>query len=147
MTDDELHALVAELRALRERWGQAAARAALTDNAALSSAQRTHVESLVFFGSGNQFGAVTMGDVAGRDVVKGPVNQGTIQVFFTTAGLRDPTDTQHELVVSYLERLAEKCDRLRLSGAVSRERRDASPALTLSQIYVGLAAETWERGG
>ena len=145
MTDDELHALVAELRALRERWGQAAARAALTDNAALSSAQRTHVESLVFFGSGNQFGAVTMGDVAGRDVVKGPVNQGTIQVFFTTAGLRDPTDTQHELVVSYLERLAEKCDRLRLSGAVSRERRDASPALTLSQIYVGLAAETWER--
>ena len=90
------------------------------------------------------------GAAANRDVVKGTVNgaavgvnQGTIHVFVTTAGLPKPADAQRALVKSYLARVVETCDRLRLSELVQRERRDASPALTLSQIYVALAAETW----
>ena len=161
MNDDELTALATDLRVLRERWGESAARAALADNAALSPDQRARVEALVFFGSGNQFGDVKMGDVVGGDVitdtqgsatnsgtVKGAVigvNQGTIQNFFIAAGMPTPADVQRELVQRYLVRVVETCDRLRLSGLVQRERRDASPALTLSQIYVALAAETWER--
>lgn len=56
MNDDELTALAAELRALRERWGEAAARAALTDNAALSASERARVEAVVFFGASSQVG-------------------------------------------------------------------------------------------
>ena len=73
------------------------------------------------------------------------VNQGTIQNFFTTAGLPNPADAQRALVKSYLARVVETCDRLRLSGLVQRERQDASFALTLSHVYVALAAESWER--
>ncbi|MEI6779062.1 MAG: SUMF1/EgtB/PvdO family nonheme iron enzyme, partial [Chloroflexales bacterium] len=161
MNDDELTALATDLRVLRERWGESAARAALADNAALSPDQRARVEALVFFGSGNQFGDVKVGDVVGGDVVKDTqgsatnsgtvkgavvgVNQGTIQNFFIAAGMPTPADVQRELVTIYLARVAEKCDRLRLSGLVRRERRDAHPALTLSQVYVALAAETWEQ--
>ena len=159
MTDDERTALAAKLRDLLDEFDEATARAAFEKKAAgLSPEQRTQIEALVFFGSGNQFGNVSMDDVAGRDVVKGTadisgtvngvvvaVNQGTIQVFYTAAGLPKPADTQRTLVARYLARVVETCDRLRLSGLVQRERRDASPALTLSQIYVALAAEAWER--
>jgi GTPase SAR1 family protein len=72
--------------------------------------------------------------------VAGTIN-GNVTVYFTAAGVRDPSDEQRELLASYLRRLAERCDRLRLSGAVRRERRDAAPALTLSQVYVTLAAQ------
>ena len=120
MNNDELTALATDLRVLRERWGESAARAALADNAALSPDQRTRVEALVFFGSGNQFADVTIGDVVGGDVitdtqgsatnsgtVKGAVvgvNQGTIQNFFTTAGLPTPADVQRDekVIEAYL---------------------------------------------
>ncbi|MCG8351165.1 MAG: SUMF1/EgtB/PvdO family nonheme iron enzyme [Chloroflexales bacterium] len=68
-------------------------------------------------------------------------NQYNLTVFFTAAGIADPSIEQQELITAYLARLAQRCDRLRLSGAVQRERRDAGPALTLSQVYVTLAAE------
>ncbi len=162
MNDDELTALATKLRELREEFDEATARAAFEKKAAgLPSDQRARIEALVFFGSGNQFGDVKMGDVAGGDVIKDTqgsvnntgtvkgaavgVNQGTIQLFFTAAGLPDPADAQRALVQRYLARVVETCDRLRLSGLVQRERRDASPALTLSHVYVALAAETWER--
>ncbi len=77
-------------------------------------------------------------------MVAGDVH-GSVTVFFTTAGVPDPSEAQRELVASYLARLAQRCDRLRLSGAVCRERHDAAaPALTLSQVYVTLAATAWE---
>jgi formylglycine-generating enzyme required for sulfatase activity len=66
-----------------------------------------------------------------------------LKMFFSAAGIVDPSAEQRELVASYLARLARHCDRLRLSGAVRRERRDAGPILTLSQIYVALASEAW----
>jgi formylglycine-generating enzyme required for sulfatase activity len=67
-----------------------------------------------------------------------------LQLFFSAAGIADPSEEQRELVASYLARLASRCDRLRLSGAVRRERRDAGPTLTLSQVYVALASESWQ---
>ncbi|NNJ13334.1 SUMF1/EgtB/PvdO family nonheme iron enzyme [Chloroflexales bacterium ZM16-3] len=111
--------------------------------------------------SGAQIGDARFGDMAGGNLdkhtqgkvdvpgeVRGAavgVNQGTIQIFFGSAGISNPADAQRALVQHYLARVVETCDRLRLSGLVQRERRDASPALTLSHVYVVLAAETWER--
>ncbi|MEI8166806.1 MAG: hypothetical protein WCG26_10520, partial [Chloroflexales bacterium] len=160
---DTLQTLIAELRALRAKYGEATARAAFEKKAVgLPPDQRARLEALVFFGSGNQFGAVNTGDIAGRDVVTGTqgtadvrgtvtgaavgVNQGTIQNFFTTAGLPKSAEAQRELVQRYLARVVETCDRLSLSGLVQRGKSlDASLALTLSYVYVALAAETWER--
>ena len=80
MTDDERTALVAKLRELIEAFDEATARAAFEKKTAgLPPEQRTQIEALVFFGSGNQFGAVTVGDVANRDVVTGTTNvSGTV---------------------------------------------------------------------
>jgi formylglycine-generating enzyme required for sulfatase activity len=90
---------------------------------------------------------ITVGDlsqVAGVAIGAG-AHSTVFQLFFTAAGIADPSAEQRELVAAYLARLAQRCDRLRLSGAVHRERRDAStPPLTLSQVYVALAAEAWE---
>ena len=89
------------------------------------------------------------GDYAERDIdqrsgtfVGG--DQHNLTLFFAAAGIADPSAQQRELLASYLARLAQRCDRLRLSGAVRRERRDAGAALTLSQVYVSLATESWE---
>jgi hypothetical protein len=90
-------------------------------------------------------GAMIGGDVGGDVQTGGVRNQALIQFFFTAAGIAEPTDDQQELVAAYLARLVHRCDRLRLSGAVRRERREAGvPALTLSQVYVTLAADRWE---
>ena len=88
------------------------------------------------------------GDYAERDLDKRSGtfiggDQVNLALFFAAAGIAEPSTEQHELVASYLARLASRCDRLRLSGAVRRERRDAGPALTLSQVYVALASEAW----
>ncbi|MEI8167010.1 MAG: hypothetical protein WCG26_11545, partial [Chloroflexales bacterium] len=67
--------------------------------------------------------AVVKGSANVSGTVTGPVvavNQGTIQVFFTAAGLPKPADTQRTLVARYLARVVETCDRLRLSGLVQR---------------------------
>ncbi|NTV64521.1 MAG: hypothetical protein HGA65_13420 [Oscillochloris sp.] len=119
MTDDELTALVAELLILRERWGAAAARAALDANIALAPGQRARVEFLVFGGGQG-------GDIAGRDVRKGTegradvsgtvygavvgVNQGTINISSagsaSAAAPDQPTPTLPEHVAAQRERLA-----------------------------------------
>lgn len=52
--------------------------------------------------------------------------------------------TRREVLTSYLDGLARRCDRLRLTGVVDWERRRGkAPAFTLSQVYVTLAAGTW----
>ena len=136
------------LRAFRDATEEPALRAAL--DAAITALQ----DQARSMGSGSQLSGVKIGDivdrskVAVRGTVQGPVvgmNQDPIQVFFTTAGLPKPTHAQHALVASYLARVVETCDRLRLSGLVRRERRDASPALRLSHVYIALAAEPWEQ--
>jgi hypothetical protein len=81
---------------------------------------------------------ITVGDIPqSTGVAIGAGARSTVlQFFFTAAGIADPSSEQQELVAAYLARLAQRCDRLRLSGAVQRERRDAGPPLTLSQVYV-----------
>ena len=77
MTDTELTTLAAELRTLRAQVDEATARAAFAQHTVgLSPEQIARLAALVGFGSANQFGAVTMGDVVGGDVQKGGVNIG-----------------------------------------------------------------------
>ncbi|MEI7646403.1 MAG: SUMF1/EgtB/PvdO family nonheme iron enzyme [Chloroflexales bacterium] len=155
MHDDELTALAADLRALRERWGEAAARAALADNASLSPDQRARVEALVFFGSGNQFGDVTMGDVAGRDVRKG--TEGSVEMsadarlngvavgvnLGTIIYGRSPAEEERRQLAWYLYTLAGDLRRLPLRGLdpVLAEGR----GVDLTRVYVMLATISTER--
>ena len=152
MTDDEITALTAKLRELYDEWGEAMARAAFEKKTAgLSQEQRTQIEALVFFGSGNQFGAVTVGDVAGEDVVKGAVNnrgtvtgaavgvnQGTVQLFF---GQEPPPDAKG-LLTDYLTALHDQVVALRLArmGTQRKDVRGTSllPPLHLADVFTNL---------
>ena len=145
MNDDELTALATDLRVLRERWGESAARAALADNATLSLDQRARVEALVFFGSGNQFADVTIDDVVGGDVVKGIVNvSGQVRLYGPTVGVnlgtviygRDPSEDERRQIVGYLQTLAAKLYRLPLRGI--DERLDRGEGLSMPRVYVAL---------
>ncbi|MBX0331519.1 SUMF1/EgtB/PvdO family nonheme iron enzyme, partial [Oscillochloris sp. ZM17-4] len=121
--------------------------------------------------AGAQMGDVSVGDVAGRDVmgqqlnqsaegeanvgvmagnIHGDVqtggvrNQGLIQIFLQAAGIPTPSDDQREIVADYLDGLARRCDQLRLRGVVDWERkRGKAPDFTLSQVYITLAADAW----
>jgi hypothetical protein len=69
-----------------------------------------------------------------------------IQLFLPAAEGKPPDapDDRRELLISYLDSLAQRCDRLRLHGVVDWERkRGKAPAFTLSQVYVTLAAQQW----
>ena len=155
MTDDEITALTAKLRELYDEWGEAMARAAFEQKTAgLSQEQRTQIEALVFFGSGNQFGAVTVGDVAGEDVVKGAVNnrgtvtgaavgvnQGTVQLFF---GQEPPPDAKG-LLTDYLTALHDQVVALRLArmGTQRKDVRGTSllPPLHLADVFTHLITD------
>ena len=91
------------------------------------------------------------GDAAERDIDKRQgqlfvdTMYGNVQIFFHSAGIPDPTYAQQQMVRVYLERLARRCDRLRLAGFVVGSRQEAhTPNVTLSQIYVTLASDRWE---
>ncbi|PDW01749.1 hypothetical protein CJ255_17485 [Candidatus Viridilinea mediisalina] len=89
-------------------------------------------------------GVAVAGDVRGDLQTGGLRNEGLIQCFFAAAGVTHPSDEQRELVAAYLARVIQRCDRMRLAGAVRRERGDAGVAtLTLSHVYVTLAATRW----
>ena len=117
-----------------DRADLAAAIAALEREAgvASSSPPPTSVTNDQRIGGNAQVGVAVAGSISGD-----------VTVFFTAAGI-DPSEEQRELVASYLNRLAQRCDRLRVTGAVRRERRDAGATLTLSDVYTTLAAESWE---
>ena len=82
----------------------------------LATLRQQHAALIIL--SGAQMGDVKMGDVVGGDVIKDTqgrvdvsgtqrgaavgINQGTIQFFFTAAGLPDPADAQRALVQRYL---------------------------------------------
>jgi hypothetical protein len=83
--DNELIALAAKLSELREEFDETTARAAFEKKATrLTLDQRARVESLIFFGDGNQFSDVKIGDVAGEDIVKG--TKGTTDISGTLYG-------------------------------------------------------------
>ncbi len=158
MNDDERSALAAKLRALRETWGEAVARAALAEQSAtLPADEHQRLEALVFFGSGAQIGAVNTGDIAGRDVLKDTqgsatvsgtvhgvavgVSTGTIQLFF---GQAPPTDAK-PLLDSYLQSLVAEHGYLRLGKLLERERsgRDQAimPEIALLKVYTTLTTD------
>jgi formylglycine-generating enzyme required for sulfatase activity len=154
---DELTALAADLRALRERWGDAAARAALADTPMLTAEQRARVEALVFFGPGSQMGDVTIGAVAGNDVVSGTkgevensgtlrgvaagVIQGNVQLFFG----KEPEEDTKQLLAAYLDSLIGDCQQLRLHRLTGKRtsggEQHAVPKLHLQDVYTSLTTD------
>lgn len=90
-------------------------------------------------------GVAVAGNVHGNVHGGGTHYEALLQIFFQSAGLREPGDEQQELLRSYLDGLIRRHDQLRLSGVVTRERTGGKvPAFTLSQVYVTLASEEWE---
>lgn len=156
---DPLQSLITEIRALRTRYGEATARAALDAHVArLAPEKRARLEALIFLG-GSQMGDVSIGDVAGGDVRKGVegavtasgdaeitgavvgVNQGTIQLFF---GTQPPVDAK-ALLDSYLRTLIADHGSLRLGKLLDRDRsgRDQAvlPEIALLKVYTSLATD------
>ena len=106
-------------------------------------------------GRGATTGAMTVGDVAGEDVVKGTtnvsgtvtgaavgVNQGTVQLFFDG----QPGEDGQQLLVAYLERLVEDCQRLRLHRLTGKrqdgnQRTGAADHLRLQDVYTSLTTD------
>lgn len=151
------------LRAQRDATTDSALRAAL--DAAIAALQAQQTTESLHMGNIDQATSVAIGDTAqstvttmtsdSGDVAGGAIdkrsgsfvegNQYNLTLFFTTAGIAKPSDEQRELVEAYLARLAQRCDRLRISGTVRRERRESSQKpLTLSQVYVTLASTQWQ---
>lgn len=132
MTDPTAH--IAFLRQQRDAAADPAVRAMFdTLIAQLEPQPSQHVTN-------SQVGAAIAGDVF--DTVD-------VTVIFQQAGV-DLAAEQRELLDAYLTRLADRCDRLRVAGAVRRESgRDRRSTMTLSQVYVTLASTAWVtlRGG
>src|SRR3712207_1917815 len=68
-----------------------------------------------------QVGAAVSGDLHGDIQTGGERYQGLVQVFFAAAGGARPDDEQREALASYLDSLARRCNRLRLTGVVDWE--------------------------
>ncbi|MEI6776483.1 MAG: hypothetical protein WCK70_06250 [Chloroflexales bacterium] len=158
MNDNELIALAAKLSELREEFDETTARAAFEKKATrLTLDQRARVESLIFFGDGNQFSDVKIGDVAGEDIVKGTkgttdisgtlygaavgVSTGIIQLFF---GARPPADGR-QILNAYLDALCERYRPLALSRLLTREQAGnehaSAPSLPLGAVYTALSTD------
>jgi len=136
-----LQALIAELRALRAKYGDDTARAALaTRTANLPPDTRARLDALIFLGDA-QMGDVQIKGVAGRDnntlgaaSVDGQgrvtganvgVNAGTIQLFF---GAEPPGDAK-ALLDGYLRSLIAEHGYLRLGKLLERERSGRDQAI------------------
>ncbi len=140
MNDDEITALATDLRALRARWGEAAARAALADNAALSPDQRARIEALVFSAPASPAPA-DIGVSGDAETVQqlnvaagGHVGQVVArQEHHYHAGSADLPQRR----ARYLEYLAAQQDALPLQGLA--ERPDRGDALALHHVYTLLA--------
>jgi len=149
-----LQALIAELRALRAKYGDDTARAALaTRTANLLPDTRARLDALIFLGDA-QLGDVQIKGVAGHDnntlgaaSVDGQgqltganvgVNAGTIQLSFGTAS---PEEAK-TLLDNYLRSLIAEHSYLRLGELLERERsgRDQAimPEIALLKVYTTL---------
>src|SRR5262245_20885797 len=135
---------LATLRALRATVSDPAQGAALDELiASLESVPpRDHTQTI---GDNAQVDVAVAGDVRGDVQSGGARYQALLQVFFQAAGVAQPADEQRELLSSYLDTLARRCNRLRLTGVVDWERKHGKPpAFTLNQVYVALASTLWE---
>ena len=142
---DELNARLARLRrklaAATDPEDQADYRASI---AALEK-ELTPAGTTQTFSGDSQTGVAIGGDANGDVQTGGERYQAMLQVFFQAAGVAQPDDEQRELLASYLDGLARRCDRMRLAGVVDWERkRGKAPAFTLSQLYVTLATTRHE---
>ena len=121
------------------------------------------LRTLISFGSGNQFADVTIGDVVGGDVIKDTqgsatnsgtvkgavvgVSTGTIQLFFGG----QPGEDGESLLDSYLDRLVDDCQRLRLHRLTGKrlpgthqsdsEPRSQADGLRLQDVYTSLTTD------
>jgi hypothetical protein len=156
---DDLERLATTLRIVQEQLGSEAARVLFEQQTvALSGDDRVRLH-LLTFGSQNQFGAVTVGDIAAGSLLKGAievsgtlrgaavgVNQGTVQLFFSG---QLPSDSK-QLLDSYLETLIAEHGRLRLGKLLGKEQsgreQAVMPALLLSAVYTAMATNTWIAG-
>jgi hypothetical protein len=101
---------------------------------------------VVDMGGGNQFGATNIGDIAGRDVLKGEVAlSADARINGVAVGVnlgtiiygRDPSEDERRQLAWYLARLASKLSRLPLRGL--EERLDQGDGVALARVYVMLA--------
>ena len=150
MNDDERTALAAKLRALRDEWGEEAARAALERQAAaLPEASRARLRALVF---GTPVapvpgGLAVTGDaetVQQLNIAAGGtvgVAVATLQMFF---GGQPPADAAR-LLNAYLDVLCERYRPLVFGRLLTKERpgdeRAVAPALPLRAVYTALATD------
>jgi hypothetical protein len=88
-------------------------------------------DAVIAFGANSQMGDVSLGDVAGRDVVK--VGITLARVIYG----RDPDEGEHKRLTSYLARLAARQRRLPL-GALAAG-LDEGEGLALERVYTPLA--------
>ena len=150
MNDDELTALATDLRALRARWGEAAARAALADNDALSPDQRARIEALVFstpaapvpanIGVSGDADTVQQLNVAAGGRVG--VAVASLQMFFDG----HPGEDGAALLAAYLDSLAADCQRLRLHRLTGtrqdgKQRDGSADHLRLQDVYTSLTTD------
>ncbi|MBP1467998.1 SUMF1/EgtB/PvdO family nonheme iron enzyme [Candidatus Chloroploca sp. M-50] len=159
MTHDELIALADELRALRARWGAAAARAALATNTTLTAAHRTFVEAEVFgeatpAGGGDTItaGNLTQSTAAiGQGATATTEGQATVsggQVDAPVVGLnlgtiiyqRAPSEDEQQRLIWYLDALANDLRTLPLRGLDTQ--LVEAQGLDLARVYVLLATTT-----
>ncbi|NNJ13333.1 hypothetical protein EKD04_023695 [Chloroflexales bacterium ZM16-3] len=154
MNDDELTALAATLRELREEFDEATARAAFEKKAAgLSPDQRARVEALVFFGAGSQVGDVKIGDVADGAVVKGVVNvTDHAQIYGPVIGDSSGTVNVTYTAKEHQRRLDDYLALLRQLAASERARALCAPEPPLTnglpldtlRLAMARAAMAWE---
>jgi energy-coupling factor transporter ATP-binding protein EcfA2 len=142
---------LAVLRALRDaaidptqRTALDAAIAALAATLPPSATDADSPETTLTIAGNAQAGVVVGRDVHGGVQAGGTRNEALIQIFYTAAGITQPSAAQRELIADYLASLARRCDQLRLRGVVDWERkRGKAPGFTLSQVYITLAADAW----
>ncbi|MFP4439214.1 MAG: hypothetical protein ACLFVO_18390 [Chloroflexaceae bacterium] len=160
MTQDELAALAARLRALLDEWGLEAARAAFDKQAAaLEPPARAWLEARVFHAAGDAVaGDKVGGDKVGGNKVVAPqgtvnvlgtlhgaavgVNQGTMQQFF---GTTSPGEDKATLLADYLASLTSECQQLRLHRLVEQRQtgseQQAVPQLKFQAVYTNLRTD------
>ena len=139
----DLAALAAKLRALRAEWGDAVARSAFEQQAAvLAPADRDRLAVLVF-GADNV--GVGKAGADGRIETQGIVNvSGSAHIYGPTIGInlgkviyeRDPREEERRQLVWYLDALANKLYRLPLRGLDNN--LEDGDGLAMPRIYVAL---------
>lgn len=146
--NEEIQTIAARLRQLLDSDPELGRAAIYGYKASLSEENYLLLANLLF-GSGNQIGDIQIGDVAGRDIVKGDISpQAPSQFYGPTIGVnlgtitytQDSATDERQSVIWYLEGLSAKLLQLPLRGL--DEQLNRKEGLSLPSIYVMLATKT-----